>query len=205
MAAKGGGISGVAVALATAGGLLVYMGIQNVPLAEGLRDLLRGKVPTPRPKKATPVPAEFVAGHANADPNALAAMGGTALGTEIAGYARQYLGTPYVWAGHTPAGFDCSGFATWVLHHDVGLNLPNNTHTVTGQFLTWTGATVIPFNQMAAGDLVVWPAHMGIAVDNQSMIHAPQPGESVKISKVWRVPDPQIMRVKSSTLSRLGG
>ncbi|MEA1874391.1 MAG: C40 family peptidase [Bacteroidota bacterium] len=35
----------------------------------------------------------------------------------IIGFARTQLGTPYKWAGTTPAGFDCSGFVYYVFHH----------------------------------------------------------------------------------------
>lgn len=46
-----GGISGLSVAVAAVGGFVVYAGIRDVPLVEGLRELLQGKVPTGREQK----------------------------------------------------------------------------------------------------------------------------------------------------------
>lgn len=42
---KGGGVSGVAVLLAAGGLYLVYVGVKDVPVVEGLRDLIRGRSP----------------------------------------------------------------------------------------------------------------------------------------------------------------
>lgn len=33
----------------------------------------------------------------------------------IVEYAKKYIGTPYVWAGNEPTGFDCSGFTSYVM------------------------------------------------------------------------------------------
>ncbi len=33
---------------------------------------------------------------------------------DVISYARQYLGTPYVYGGTSPSGFDCSGFVQYV-------------------------------------------------------------------------------------------
>lgn len=60
-----GGISGLAVAMGTAGLYLVYAGIRNVPLLAGLRDLAQGRLPAPGPQ--TPTPVRF-------DTNALGAI-----------------------------------------------------------------------------------------------------------------------------------
>lgn len=50
-----GGISGLAVAVAATGGFLVYAGIKDVPLLEGLREIISGKTPTGRAQKTSAV------------------------------------------------------------------------------------------------------------------------------------------------------
>jgi len=50
-----GGISGLAVAVGSAGAFLVYAGIRNVPLLDGLRELARGQLPPARPPARTDV------------------------------------------------------------------------------------------------------------------------------------------------------
>ena len=57
--AKGGGISGLAVAMATVGGFFVYIVVRNVPVLQGLREILKGQTPTARPTKTTPLPDEL--------------------------------------------------------------------------------------------------------------------------------------------------
>jgi peptidoglycan DL-endopeptidase CwlO len=212
MAERDGGFSGAAVAVLTVGGLLVYFGINNIPVLEGVREFLRGEPPKRRPTTPTALPAELnplleavtrTGGGLSTDGSGDTTGGGLSTdgsgsGSAIVTAARRYLGVPYVWGGHSPAGMDCSGFVTVVLK-DVGVtNLPSMTHTVTGQFLVWTGAQTVPRSDMRAGDLVCWTGHIGIAVDNTSMIHAPTFGQSVQIGKVWSLPAPVIRRVKLS-------
>lgn len=42
-------------------------------------------------------------------------------------FASRYIGTPYVMAGHSPKGFDCSGFTMYCFKH-FGYNLPHSAH-----------------------------------------------------------------------------
>ncbi len=206
--AKGKGISGLAVFMATAGGFLLFVGVRNVPVLEGLRKILKGEVPEGRSPEKTPTPDTLqpskAGGFADADGSGAGLFGGGggsgggggAGDAGIAAAAAKYLGIPYVWGGATPAGFDCSGLVTWVLVKDLGYtNLPSQSHTVTTQFLAWNGAKTVPRDQCRAGDLVCWFGHIGIATGQNEMIHAPQPGEVVKRGTIWNTPAPQIRRV----------
>ena len=49
----------------------------------------------------------------------------------VVGVAMQYLGTPYVWGGASPGGFDCSGFIQ-VRLHQVGVSLPHTPRRSSG-------------------------------------------------------------------------
>ena len=53
-----------------------------------------------------------------------APQGNSASGQAIINYAYQFLGTPYVWGGSSPSGFDCSGFTSYVFKN-FGVSLPN--------------------------------------------------------------------------------
>lgn len=210
MASQDGGFSGTAVAVLTVGGLFVYFGINNIPFLEGLREFLRGEPPKPRPVTPATLPPELnplVSAIVRGGLGSTAGSGttggggsttGSTSGDAIVNAAKKYLGVPYVWGGHSAKGMDCSGFVTVVLK-DVGVTgLPDMTHTHTTRFLVWNGAQTVSRTQCQAGDLVCWMGHIGIAVDNVSMIHAPTFGQNVQIGKIWWEPAPVIRRVKST-------
>lgn len=193
------GISGLAVGMAAAGGVLLTSGIKNATVADTLRALMRGEPIPSQPSlldtaraavidqvKKLPPAGGIASGAANPSGFNQPGAGNAA----IADTARAYLGTPYVFGGHSPGGFDCSGLVTWVLVHDLGQrNLPNAVHTVVSEFLTWGGADTIGRDQCAAGDLVIYGgSHMGIATTNAEMIHAPLPGGKVEFTKIWAAP-----------------
>lgn len=97
--------------------------------------------------------------------------------------AKQYLGTPYVWGGKTPSGFDCSGFTSYVYQEATGKNIGSYTVAQEG------AGTQEAVSQASAGDLLFWGSkgstyHVGIYLGNNQYIAAPQPGESVKISTI---------------------
>lgn len=85
--------------------------------------------------------------------------------------ARQYVGVPYVWAGRSPSGFDCSGFIYYVFDQ-LGYGLPRMAD---GQFEV---GIPVSRNSLEPGDLVFFetyepgPSHVGIYIGNDQFIHA---------------------------------
>ncbi|MDQ8691353.1 C40 family peptidase, partial [Enterococcus sp. FR212] len=130
---------------------------------------------TPAPTTPTPTPTPTPSGSVN--------------GAAIVAEAYKYIGTPYVWGGKDPSGFDCSGFTRYVYLQVTGRDIGG-----------WTvpqesAGTKISVSQAKAGDLLFWGSpggtyHVAIALGGGQYIHAPQPGESVKVGSVqWFAPD----------------
>lgn len=107
----------------------------------------------------------------------------TATAESVVNTAKQYIGTPYVWGGKTPSGFDCSGFTSYVYQEATGKSI--GSYTVAQE----SAGTQEAVSQASAGDLLFWGSkgssyHVGIYLGNNQYIAAPQPGESVKISTI---------------------
>ena len=104
----------------------------------------------------------------------------SATGAQIIKVASKYIGVPYVFGGSTPAGFDCSGFTRYVWAQ-FGISL---AHSVSAQSHR---GKLIRAKDAQPGDLVVWNdgGHIGIFAGGWNMIHAPQPGDSVKLAKIY--------------------
>ncbi len=101
-------------------------------------------------------------------------------GEEIVDYAKGFMGTPYLWGGTTPNGFDCSGFVQYV-YNNFGISLPRTT---TQQV---KAGIEVSKSDLQIGDLVFTSAgHVGIYVGDDQIIHSPQTGDVVKISKIWK-------------------
>jgi peptidoglycan DL-endopeptidase CwlO len=97
----------------------------------------------------------------------------------VVGIAMQYLGTPYVYGGASPSGFDCSGFVMYVFAQ-IGVSLPHNAAAQYGYGMP------VSRDQLQPGDLVFFNGlgHDGIYIGGNQFIHSPHTGDVVKISSI---------------------
>ena len=95
-----------------------------------------------------------------------------ALADQIVATAKEYLGTPYVWGGTSPKGFDCSGFVYYV-YQQYGYQLQRRASL---QYAN-NGVSVSK-SQLQPGDLVFFSdsvdpiGHVGMYIGNGYFIHA---------------------------------
>lgn len=100
-------------------------------------------------------------------------------GQSVVEYAKQFIGTPYVYGGSSPSGFDCSGFVKYVYSH-FGVNLTRTSYSQVSE------GTYVARENLQPGDLVFFGSasnvhHVGIYVSDGNFIHAPKPGKTVRI------------------------
>ena len=97
----------------------------------------------------------------------------------VVGIAMQYLGTPYVWGGAGPGGFDCSGFVSYVFGQ-MGVSLPHHAASQYGM------GSPVSRDQLQPGDLVFFNGlgHVGIYIGGGQFVHSPHTGDVVKISSL---------------------
>ncbi len=97
----------------------------------------------------------------------------------VVGVAMSQLGTPYVWGGASPGGFDCSGLVMWS-YAQLGVSLPHSTYAL------FAMGVPVSRDQLEPGDLVFFDGvgHVGIYIGGGQFIHAPHTGDVVKISSL---------------------
>lgn len=111
------------------------------------------------------------------DYNALIdAAGGSELGKQVAKYACQYIGNPYVAGGTSLTnGADCSGF-TYRVYSDFGYRLPR---TSTEQRSAGTG---VNYSDAQPGDLICYSGHVALYIGGGKIVHASTQKTGIKVS-----------------------
>jgi len=79
--------------------------------------------------------------------------------------AEAHIGRPYIWAGISSEGLDCSGLVLSSLRA-TGRDAPRDADMQEADL----GETVSQANKR--GDLVFWPGHVGIMLDDITLLHA---------------------------------
>ncbi len=103
---------------------------------------------------------------------------GGSKGQQVADYALQFLGNPYVWGGTSLTnGADCSGFVLSVYAH-FGVSLP---HSDAGD--RTQGTAVSSLAEARPGDIVCYDGHVGIYIGNGQIVHASNPRSGIKIGQ----------------------
>ena len=101
-------------------------------------------------------------------------------GNGIVDFAYQYLGAPYVWGATGPTSFDCSGFTSFVYANAAGIDITRTTYSQMGV------GTPVSYSELQPGDLVFTYGgdHVGIYVGGGQYVHAPMPGQGVKLGNI---------------------
>ena len=185
--------------LMTVGIVLMYTGLRNQTIADFIRSWVKlgalpGKAGTGLSEAESKAATESSRVQEGGGSLGLPAAG-TATGRAVAQAALSYVGkVPYKWAGETPAGWDCSGMVSYILHNQFGIQLPDNTHTVTSQFYVWSGAATVANSEAAPGDLACWVSHIGICIDKDHMVNAANPMQGTRIDTLSTLVPPVIRR-----------
>lgn len=105
----------------------------------------------------------------------------TAVSTALA-----QVGTPYVWGGAAPGGFDCSGLVMYAWGR-AGVSLPHYTVS------QYNATTQIPIADAQPGDIVFYdipgggaqPAHEALYIGNGQVVAANQTGTNVQTQSMY--------------------
>jgi gamma-D-glutamyl-L-lysine dipeptidyl-peptidase len=109
-------------------------------------------------------------------------------GRHLVRTAKMFLGVPYLWAGTSGYGFDCSGF-TYTVHRANGITIPRDTISREELIQPIYGRPIRAYKNLQPGDLAYFAYqngtgmvhHVGMYIGDGKMIHAPRPGTKVGI------------------------
>lgn len=133
--------------------------------------------------KSTGIAPSASALSATSDTVAQGSSGSSLTGQAIVVEAQKYLGTPYVYGGASPSGFDCSGLVYYVLK-TLGYS-PNRTPEA-----QYAQGTYVSKANLLPGDIVFFSGngstitHVGIYAGNGQFIHSPNSRSTVSYASL---------------------
>lgn len=106
-------------------------------------------------------------------------------GQDIVNTGKKFLNLPYLWAGMSGFGFDCSGF-TYTLYHANGIIIPRDSSVQAKH------GTPVERENLQAGDLLFFAYdqgkgkvhHVAVYVGDGHMIHSPNSSTHVRIDPI---------------------
>ncbi|MFC3883844.1 peptidoglycan-binding protein [Bacillus songklensis] len=99
----------------------------------------------------------------------VAGVSSMSVANEVVSLAKKLIGSPYVWGGTSPSGFDCSGFLKYV-YEKAGIGLPRTVASI------YAAGTKV--SSPSVGDIVFFEtyqpgaSHAGIYIGGGNFIHA---------------------------------
>ncbi|MCI9662493.1 MAG: hypothetical protein HFI46_01255 [Lachnospiraceae bacterium] len=97
-------------------------------------------------------------------------------GQQIANYACQFIGNPYVPGGTSlTQGADCSGFV-WRVYKDFGYTVPRTSYGCR------SAGSGVSYSEAQPGDIVCYAGHVGLYIGNGQIVHASTQRSGIKIT-----------------------
>ncbi len=135
------------------------------------------------------VKADLCLDQAPAAPAAPSSSSASAVDTsgfsDFGSYCLQFVGTPYVYSGSSPSGFDCSGYVSYIYANYYGISLPHNAAEISA-----LGTAVSP-DSVQVGDVLGhdynndgYIDHVSLYIGNGTCIHASNSRMGV-ITSAW--------------------